>query len=327
MVVSLTKEEILVNDGDPAILDRLDIRNQNGYILAKFGLGYELFIAPRNRIVLREEMLESEQKYYETFKDKLTHLLLPEQRRASAIKGEPFKIFRNALERTPTSEGFCARLFHKPTAPDIPDEPTPYLIDFLVTREDDNSLSFINAYMPVGNPQGGYYFESLLEHVIYTSNLLKPAHGVAGFSLIFEAGLEQHAKHAYSAMKRHPGLEFIDSDSFSIEVESQFNRIKGVNWLTVLGDEVLKELGGIETARKALESGSTLHEYTGGVVIQAGPVPQLGDSYHNLIPQRYREVAQFTQPVRFENYQDSLFRVFPPLDGPTEAISWVRRFD
>jgi hypothetical protein len=110
-------------------------------------------------------------------------------------------------------------------------------------------------------------------------------------------------------------------------VESEFNRIKGVNWLTVLGDEVLAELGGMAAARTALEPDCTLYEYAGGVVIQAGPVPQLGDTHFGLIPQRYRKVAHFTRPVRFENYRSSLFRVFPPLDGATEAVSWVRRFD
>lgn len=323
----LTREEILANDGDPAILDRLDIRNQNGHILVKFGLGYELFVAPRGRMTLREEMLEAERKYYETFKDKLTHLLLPEQRRAPAIKGDPFERFYREHKKTPALNGFSARLFFEPTPPEIPSEPTQYFIEFLVSREDDNRLSFINAYMPVGDSQNDYNFNSLLEHVLHSSKLLKPVHGVAGFSLIFEAGLEQNAKYAYSTMKRHPGLEFIDAVSFSIEVKSQFHRIKGVNWLTILGSEVLQELGGIESARAALEPDCILHEYDGGVVIQAGPVPQLGNSYHNLIPQRYRKVAQFTRPVRFEDYRSSLFRVFPPLDGPTEAVSWVRRFD
>ena len=173
----------------------------------------------------------------------------------------------------------------------------------------------------------GHYFDTLRELVLHWSAMLKPAHGVAGFALHFEPGLEQNVKHAYATMQRHPSLEFIDSSSFSIEVRSIFNRIKGVNWLTVLGDEVLAELGGMTAARAALEPDCTLHEYAGGVVIQAGPVPQLGDTHFGLIPQRYRKVSHFTRPVRFEDYQDSLFRVFPPLDGPTEALSWVRRFD
>ncbi|MGD8914014.1 MAG: DUF3396 domain-containing protein [Candidatus Thiodiazotropha sp.] len=325
--MSLTREEILANDGDPAILDRLDIRNQNGYILAKFGLGYELFVKPRDRMELRKEMLEAERKYYETFKDKLTHLLLPEQRRAPKIKGDPFERFYREHEKTPASNGFSARLFIEHNSPELPSEPPKYLIGFLVSRADENELSYIHANMPVGDSQNGHNFNCLLEHVLHSSKLLKPVHGVAGFSLIFQPGLEQNAKHAYSSMKRHPGLEFIDSLSFSLEVKSQFNRIKGVNWLTVLGNEVLEELGGIESARATLEPDCTLHEYDGGIVIQAGPVPQLGDAYHNLIPQRYRKVALFTQPVRFEDYRSSLFRVFPPLDGPTEAVSWVRRFD
>lgn len=99
------------------------------------------------------------------------------------------------------------------------------------------------------------------------------------------------------------------------------------NWLTVLGEPILEELGGIEAARRALEPDCTLYPYPGGLLIQAGPLPQLGDTHRGLIPERYRKVAQFTRTVRFEAYRSSLFRVFEPMVGREEAVKWVRRFD
>lgn len=49
-----------------------------------------------------------------------------------------------------------------------------------------------------------------------------------------------------------------------------------MSWLTVLGDEIVAELGGADPMRTVLEPTCKIHEYPGGVVIQAGENPQLG---------------------------------------------------
>jgi hypothetical protein len=116
---------------------------------------------------------------------------------------------------------------------------------------------------------------------------------------------------------------------FISEAEGVFNRIRCINWLTVLGDEILKELGGIEAA-KALEPECTLYPYSGGLVIQAGPHPMLGAAPMNtgpMVPEIYRKVARFTKPVRFMGYTSTLFNVDKSLDDKEEALKWVSRFD
>jgi len=325
--MTLSKEAILKNDGNPMILDQLDIRTQRNYIVARFGLGAELYVAPRDPLLLREQMLATAEDYYRLFEDKLDHYLLSDQRRAPAIKGDPFPLFRHASEARPPESGFAVVLYGENLFPEEASPPTPYSATFLAECEQRNELSFFSCYMPVAAEHGGTSFPLLLASFLRWCNLLHPVHGGAGFSVVLPIGSEEKAKYAYAAMKRHPGLDFIDGVVFSGEVEQSFNRIKVVNWLTALGDDILNELGGIEAARAALEPDCTLHPFNGGVVIQAGAVPQLGDSYHGLIPERYRKVAHFTRPVRFEDYHSPLFRVFPPLDGLTETRAWVRRFD
>lgn len=79
--------------------------------------------------------------------------------------------------------------------------------------------------------------------------------------------------------------------------------------------------------KSALEPVCKVHAYDGGVVIQAGAYPQLGDSWRDDVPAAYRLVARYTQPIRFENYEAPLFRVFNGLDGLQETLVWIRRFD
>ena len=94
------------------------------------------------------------------------------------------------------------------------------------------------------------------------------------------------------------------------------------------------QTGKIDNCRVAvslsLEPECTLHPYPGGVMIQAGEAPRLGDvdvpgSSELLEP--YLKVARFTKPVRFMDYRSSLFRVEKPLIGKEEAKKWVSRFD
>jgi len=79
--------------------------------------------------------------------------------------------------------------------------------------------------------------------------------------------------------------------------------------------------------RSALEPVCKVHAYPGGVVIQAGEAPLLGDTWENNFPEAYRLVARYTRSIRFEEYDEGLFRVPDNLNGIEETLAWVRRFD
>ena len=115
---------------------------------------------------------------------------------------------------------------------------------------------------------------------------------------------------------------------FSMQARNIHNRIKCVSWLTVLCDALVEELGGRDNIRAALEPVCKVHDYPGGVVIQTGAYPQVGDSWRGEIPAAYRRVARFTRSIRFEEYDDDgLFRVPQGLDDKEETLAWIRRFD
>ncbi len=331
----MTYEKESINLSDPALLDRLAIATPRGQLMAMFGLGAELYIAPYDRAQLRLDMLDVQEDYYHRFKDHLDRCRFPSKSKPDGqiitLKGEnPFPMIREVMGQWPADRSYANELLKRYVHPDFPRDAgriTPWVGKFMVAPERKDELSYCNFHLPIGNGQGGLHFDTLRECVLAWSSRLKPAHGLAGFSVILEIGSISGEPYAYTALQRHPGLDIHEPVPFKSETRGVFNRIKCINWLTVLGDSVLEELGGLDVARKALEPDCALYPYTGGVLIQAGPVPQLGDSFKGLIPEAYRKVARFTQAVRFEAYRSSLFRVFEPMIGREEAVKWVRRFD
>jgi len=341
----LTPEELLAIQDNPALLDRQAITcPPSDYLWAMFGLGSELYVEPRPRQQLRLDMLNLQEDYYQRFGGHIkycSYYSAERFRRTSKsqslkLKGNPFAMVRDKIGDWPDDVMYCNRLFAPYTHPGFPDSAgrfSPWESNICVAAENRHRLSVHDCYMQVGDGQGGVHFETLREAVLGWCQKIRPVHGQAGFSIITSSIASE--PFVYPTMRAHPGLDLIQYVSFSDSSEGVFNRIKCVNWLTVLGDEVLNELGGLETAKKVLEPGCTLYPYTGGVVIQAGPVPQLGDTEQGFIPECYRKVAQFTKVVRFEGYKypsGGLFRVNDfffrnSLNAVEETLKWIRRFD
>lgn len=154
--------------------------------------------------------------------------------------------------------------------------------------------------------EAGYHktlgnFDGLLAAVLRWSVICRPSHGTAGFTLIYASGMAQNTKYSLPLMKRFPGFDYIYGVDFSMEAEDIHNRIKFVDWLTVLGDEIVAELGGIGPMRAVLEPVCKVHDCQGDVVIEAGQNPQRGDATRGDIWEAYRMVARYTNPVRFES--------------------------
>lgn len=181
--------------------------------------------------------------------------------------------------------------------------------------------------MPLISASGEPNTSNLLKCFLRWCQRFRPLHGSAGFSIIVCPGMEQNSIYALQLMNRFPGFNFPSTVEFAREAGSVHDRIKSVSWLTALGDSIITQLGGVEVMREKLEPACTIHAYDGGVVIQAGPTPRLGDSYSDDIPSEYRLAARFTRPVRFENYDEGLFRVPEELNKREETIKWISRFD
>jgi hypothetical protein len=100
-----------------------------------------------------------------------------------------------------------------------------------------------------------------------------------------------------------------------------------VNWLTVLGERWLKEIGGIDHLRSQLDDSFGFYSYDGGLVIQAGPKPQLGDSQRGHWPQDYVTLAKMLKSVQIKHHYP-FHNGGPGRRMDSEASNaWLFRFD
>jgi hypothetical protein len=95
-----------------------------------------------------------------------------------------------------------------------------------------------------------------------------------------------------------------------------------VNWLTLLGPEVVERLGEIARVRKDLKDRAISVEPRGaGICIRAGEAPQLGDRNRGDDLPLYRKVGTYLKDHRGREYVE--------LDGldANESEAWLARFD
>ena len=157
---------------------------------------------------------------------------------------------------------------------------------------------------------------------------LRPYCGYAGIGAIQSVDLAERDRTAYDAYPiamRFPGVEIESAGTVARNLGSH---IKGVNWLTALSDEVLAPIGGRQALLAQLDENFRIMEYEGGVLIQAGPAPELGDVNRQQIPRFYRQLSQLVRPLRMTFPKGDSFIRPPNPDDKTEATNrWLARFD
>jgi Protein of unknown function (DUF3396) len=321
--------EMVQSRGNPFVLDKmyLPYPNANAGPAAKFGFGCELYLPDVDGPTLREYALHFLLDFQKLFPQCVNEFLSRDAHRTVRITNDLEARIRADFEKHPVDTGYSTSLFGAVDMGLLKDDIPPYQAHVLLGRAGESDLSFVSAHMPVCNEEGRPDFEALSRAVLRWSSICRPAHGTAGLSLTFASGMQQNTKYALQLLKRFPGFDLIDGVDFSMEAGVVHNRIKCVNWLTVLDDKLVGELGGKDDMQGALQPACGVYEYPGGVVIQAGENPQLGDAVLGDIPQAYRTVAHYTKAIRFEDYKGRLFRVPEGLDKTAETLAWVRRFD
>lgn len=164
---------------------------------------------------------------------------------------------------------------------------------------------------------------------------LRPQYGTAGFALVDELGMAHHRFGAtWPWLQRHPGL---DVEPFTLQPKP--GRLVTVNWITILGEDVIETLGGLASVRQRLHiaalprgiSAPELLPYNGGVLIISGSLSGFGEGSTIGIPDSLRVVNAALRPARFEDYPDypSVHLLDAPrsLDRRQATLDWIRRFD
>lgn len=131
---------------------------------------------------------------------------------------------------------------------------------------------------------------------------LAPEQGYAGhaFNLSVTNRDNNEPTEAFMAA-RMPGLDVGTAGLLANIPEFKTTKIKTVSWLTVLDQERLDIVGGLEVLRTQLPSSHfAFYDYGAGVVIQAGAYPYLGGDAEDPRPAPYVLLNHVLKGIRYE---------------------------
>ncbi len=189
------------------------------------------------------------------------------------------------------------------------------------------ATGFFQIYLPVT-----WFAEhpgTFQDFVLSFANRLRPLSGYAGIGVL--ETLDNYAREPFQATvkqiaDRFPGLEI---ESRPIHAIHAGKGIKGVNWLTLLGDPWVQTIGGLDYLRVRLGEDFKLTPYDGGLMIQAGPNPQIGDVAANRWPRHYVTLAKVLKPIQIKDHYPFHFGDSrgPARMDSAASKAWLFRFD
>jgi hypothetical protein len=186
----------------------------------------------------------------------------------------------------------------KPLA-DAPGHLLKYRTDVSYDRFEEASsfqLSFPLPWLELQNDPG------LVQRVFRDlTDILYPFHAVAGLSLATSLDYiwtQTGRETFYPLLKRFPGLMNMQARRYQWH---SFHHMGTVNWLTAVHEELLDRCGGRDAVLAQLDiDGFETWDYPGGLIIQAGSVPQIGDNDLGIKIPHYGKVARALKPVRVQ---------------------------
>lgn len=121
---------------------------------------------------------------------------------------------------------------------------------------------------------------------------------------------------------RYPGLDVQKNKLGCMDID---HRIRGARWVTFLGADILKKLGGQKKLRAVLSADISIDILLAGVMIRSGTEPELGDRNMQLDTPLLRSLAKALEPVTMFMEPVLLASYFADRD---EAMltAWERRF-
>lgn len=202
-----------------------------------------------------------------------------------------------------------------------PDEPSDSGLQFFADEEEEPAMGALSVVLPIA-----YADEpgALLRLANDLASCADFESGHCGYSIAWDP----QGDSAVDAMQRMPGIagRFLGVDlpklntTVSALRRSSSPAIKTVQWLTFLGPAVLAQLGGVTRAKAGLRGAGTVGDVGGGLLVQAGAAPTLGDANRQTDLSALRAVGKALGSVRVKNHG--------PIFGTRDhTAAWLARFD
>ena len=213
------------------------------------------------------------------------------------------------------------------TGSEINKEVSPYNFkSILNNKRSYKQIGYISATFPLEflekQPVG--FFQ---DFVFNWCKRLSPYHGYGGLGLIrsVDSGEARWTEPLlYPLLLRFPGLEIDAPHSHKIYC---VDGIKGINWLTILSDTFIQKLGGKAALQAQLDDDFIFYDYSGGVIIQAGSFPQIGDLEQGDIPKQYQKLYRLVKSVQTDKLDVGYIDTPEGVDADEFARQWLHRFE
>jgi hypothetical protein len=157
--------------------------------------------------------------------------------------------------------------------------------------------------------------------------VLRPISGYGGIGIMPANGdmlATSVEPHVFEIAQRFPGIEVDQPIVHGLYIEDD---IKGVNWLTVLGDALVARVGGAEKLGPALLPPAQLLPYDGGLIVQSGPLPKMGDRNANRKPIDYVAVNRVLKALRAPDTSSFHHANGGQRFDRAASLAWLARFD
>jgi hypothetical protein len=313
---------------DPRDIEERGVLCAKSEIPSRIGILLSIYFLEGWRRDKRQALLQILEDYLSQFADEVTHYqdYQGDVRRGLRWKGEdPPETYRN-LDRIDPDEQLSYHMWRFDSE-DGDDASLWRIMGRGFARNNTTRrLSGVKAHFPPS-----FVFNDP-EHFIGLVRLwcdrLGATHGSAGLGVLTIPGWERQEPYHYPFLTQYPALEYDDMGSYWSQTRhGGYEKPRSSNWLTFLGYENIGALGGVERIRHSLRPDMDLISYNGGIVIQAGHLPALGNEETGGIPEAYRTVARLVKPIRFEGYSWGVIKPPKPLNGLDVTLAWIRRFD
>jgi Protein of unknown function (DUF3396) len=285
------------------LLDREDtdisklfcIRDKDGRVALRVGLVATMFLAEPWTRPVREAVAEAAEAYLHEFRPYLRWAQSPKTLHMHPIGDGKVPSPRDWLSQKKDGE-FWDFGFHGGETDEAASEFQVQAMGADNACKED--MGYFQMYLPLN-----WFAEhpgTFQEFVLSFAKRLRPLSGYAGIGV--QEALSLGARDPYlvtvrEIAERFPGLEI---ESPHIDTIYVGEGIKGVNWLTLLGDRWVQQIGGLDYLRIRLGDDFKLTPYEGGLMIQAGPKPQIGDVTTNRWPRHYVTLAKVLKPIQIK---------------------------
>ncbi len=302
----------------------LCIRDKDGRPALRVGLLATLFFTEPWTRPVREAVTDAAEQYLRLFRDHLRWAQSPTAHFHPIDSGEvPFP--REWLPQHEDGESWHFG-FHGGESDEAASE---FQVSGYGSDNVKKGRGFFQLYLPLNwfteHPEATFP-----DLVLSFAKVLHPLSGYAGIGVL--EPLDDYARQPFQGTvrqiaERFPGLEVEDRIGHGIVAAKG---IKGANWLTILGDRWVQEIGGFDYLRIRLGEDFKLTPYDGGLVIQAGLKAQIGDATTNRWPQRYVTLARVLKPIQVKDHGAFHFGdptgIQKPMDHEA-SLAWLFRFD